>query len=195
MTDPLRRAPLVSVALVSSAALATEILLTRIFAVVHWHHFAYMIISLALLGYGASGTALSLLRDRLQPRHAASYVISIVMFAASGLPAFLLAQQLAFSPEELLQSGERAVNLEKAFNSRLGYHREHDQLCHRWLNEEMGEGPGKGWKAGDYLEELKSEYYRWHGWDEETSLPTRAKLNELGLEDVADVLESENCLA
>ena len=100
-----------------------------------------------------------------------------------------------FSPEELEAAGERTVNLEKAFNSRLGYRREHDHLCHRWLNEEMSEGPGKGWKAGTYLEELKSEYYRWHGWDEGTSLPTRAKLNELELEDVADVLQSENCLA
>jgi len=61
-----------------------------------------MIISLALLGYGASGTVLSLMRDRLQPRHAAAYVASIVMFAACALPAFLLAQHLAFSPEELL---------------------------------------------------------------------------------------------
>ena len=61
MTDVAQqRPPLASVALLSSAVLATEILLTRSFAVVHWHHFAYMIISLALLGFGASGTFLAL---------------------------------------------------------------------------------------------------------------------------------------
>ncbi|MDH4313108.1 MAG: hypothetical protein OEW57_15910, partial [Gammaproteobacteria bacterium] len=60
MTDVGTRPPLASVALLSSAALATEILLSRSFAVVHWHHFAYMIISLALLGFGASGTFLAL---------------------------------------------------------------------------------------------------------------------------------------
>ena len=30
----------------------------RLFSIILWHHFAYMIISLALLGYGASGTLL-----------------------------------------------------------------------------------------------------------------------------------------
>jgi hypothetical protein len=42
---------LVAVSLLSAAAIAYEILLTRLFAVALWHHFAYMIISLALLGY------------------------------------------------------------------------------------------------------------------------------------------------
>jgi len=36
--------------------LAYEVLLTRLFSIVLWHHFAYMIISAAMLGYGASGT-------------------------------------------------------------------------------------------------------------------------------------------
>ena len=45
--------PLIAIALISGAALAFEILLMRLFSIVLWHHFAYMIISLALLGYGA----------------------------------------------------------------------------------------------------------------------------------------------
>ena len=47
---------LVAVALISAGVLAYEILLARLFAIVQWYHFAYMIISMALLGYGASGT-------------------------------------------------------------------------------------------------------------------------------------------
>ena len=43
------RPPYASVALLSAAALAYEILLTRLFAIVQWHHFAYMMISAALL--------------------------------------------------------------------------------------------------------------------------------------------------
>jgi aldehyde:ferredoxin oxidoreductase len=101
---------------------------------------------------------------------------------------------MRWSPEELLRVGERAVNLEKAFNARLGYRREDDQLCHRWLREEIAEGPGKGWKAEDYLEQLKDEYYTYHGWDVATSLPTRAKLVELGMADVAEVLQREGAL-
>ncbi|UCC13392.1 MAG: SAM-dependent methyltransferase, partial [Gammaproteobacteria bacterium] len=96
------RPPLWSLALVSAAALGYQILLLRLFSIIQWHHFAYMIISLALLGYGASGTVLSLLGDRLQRRLPQLYVVAILLFSISGLPAFLTAQQLAFSPEELL---------------------------------------------------------------------------------------------
>jgi hypothetical protein len=51
-----------AVLLVSFGILGYEIALMRYFSVVTWHHLAYMIISLALLGFGASGTYLSLLR-------------------------------------------------------------------------------------------------------------------------------------
>jgi len=40
----------VALSLVSAAALAYEILLTRLFAIIQWHHFAYMMINVALLG-------------------------------------------------------------------------------------------------------------------------------------------------
>ncbi len=46
--------------LLSAATLAFEITLTRIFSVAQFYHFAFMIVSLALLGFGASGTFLAL---------------------------------------------------------------------------------------------------------------------------------------
>jgi len=46
---------LVAIAVISASALAYEVLLMRLFSIIQWHHFAYMIISLALLGYGVSG--------------------------------------------------------------------------------------------------------------------------------------------
>jgi aldehyde:ferredoxin oxidoreductase len=49
-------------------------------------------------------------------------------------------------------------------------------------------------KAGDYLDDLLDEYYEQHGWDRQTALPTREKLESLGLSDVADVLEKENAI-
>ena len=48
------------VLLVSAATLLFEIALTRIFAVTQGYHFAFLAISLALLGFGASGTALAI---------------------------------------------------------------------------------------------------------------------------------------
>ena len=50
----------VCVLLVSTATLLFEIALTRIFAVTQGYHFAFLAISLALLGFGASGTALAI---------------------------------------------------------------------------------------------------------------------------------------
>ncbi len=47
-------------ALASSAALLYEIALTRVFAIAQGYHFGFLAISLALLGFGASGTALAL---------------------------------------------------------------------------------------------------------------------------------------
>jgi len=46
--------------LLSAATLAFEINLTRLFSVAQFYHFAFMIVSVALLGYGASGTALTI---------------------------------------------------------------------------------------------------------------------------------------
>lgn len=48
--------------LVSSSLLAFEIILLRVFSVVSYHHFAYMAVGVALLGFGAGGTALVLVR-------------------------------------------------------------------------------------------------------------------------------------
>jgi len=39
--------PLLAVAVVSAGVLAYEVLLTRLFSIVQWHHFAYMVISIA----------------------------------------------------------------------------------------------------------------------------------------------------
>ena len=96
------RAPLASVALVSCAALASEILLTRFFAIVHWYHFAYMMISLALLGLGASGTFLFLARRMLLRHFAPAFSANLLLFGCCALLGPAIAQQLPFRAEELL---------------------------------------------------------------------------------------------
>ena len=94
--------PRVTIALVSATALAAEILLLRLFAIVQWHHFASMAISLALLGYGASGTFLALGRDRLLAAFPLAFIANIFLFSAALAGSFPLAQRLPFHPEEIL---------------------------------------------------------------------------------------------
>ena len=96
------RPPLFAIGLLSACVLAYEVLLTRLFSIALWHHFAYMIISAAMLGYGASGTALTLLKGRLVRRFGAAYVGAAAAMAVLMPSAFLLAQQVPFNPLELL---------------------------------------------------------------------------------------------
>ena len=54
--------------LISASVVGLELGLMRWLALRWWHHFAYMIISVALLGFGASGVALTLTRGRMLAR-------------------------------------------------------------------------------------------------------------------------------
>lgn len=109
--------------------------------------------------------------------------------------ALLAVTGLKMTPEEMVASGERTVNIQKAFNSRLGLRREDDTVCNRWMNEPVQEGTAKGIRMIDYLEALKDGYYEYHGWDKKTSLQTRKKLEELGMKDVARVLARDGALS
>jgi hypothetical protein len=58
------RLPLV-IAIISCASLLLELALTRLFSVVLFYHFAFLAISVALLGLGAGGVFAHIFRDRL----------------------------------------------------------------------------------------------------------------------------------
>ncbi|CAG0124229.1 hypothetical protein RHDC2_00406 [Rhodocyclaceae bacterium] len=96
------RPPFIAIGLLSACVLAYEVLLTRLFGIVLWHHFAYMIISAAMLGYGASGTLLTLLKEKIAPHFGAAYVMAAAALAFLMPTAFFLAQQIPFNPLELL---------------------------------------------------------------------------------------------
>ena len=94
--------PLAAVGVLSAAAVAVQILLLRLFAIIQWHHFAYLVISLALLGYGAAGTFVTLTQDRLAQRAGRHIAVAMAGFGLVCVPAFALAQLVSFNPEELL---------------------------------------------------------------------------------------------
>jgi len=79
---------------------------------------------------------------------------------------------------ELLMIGERASNLKRMYNVRLGQSRQDDVLPRRILEEAL---PGGG--AGNYLppfEAMLEEYYATRGWDS-NGIPTPETLRRLGL--------------
>jgi spermidine synthase len=93
---------LLAVGLVSAGVLAYEVLLARLFSIVQWYHFAYMVISIALLGYGASGTFLALARHRLEARASAAFSIFAALFGITTVACFALAERLPFNAPELI---------------------------------------------------------------------------------------------
>ncbi|MFW2440455.1 MAG: SAM-dependent methyltransferase [Arenicellales bacterium] len=97
-----QRLPYLSVALISGAALAYEILLMRLFSIIQWHHFSYMIIGLALLGYGFSGTFVSIFQYWLRVRFRHVYLTSLLLFGLTSVASFMLAQTLPFNAELIL---------------------------------------------------------------------------------------------
>ena len=94
--------------LTSVAVLADEVVFVRGFSIGQWHHFAYMVISIALLGFGASGTLLAVLRRRaIQPPtdqfHGNGWIALFAVLFALAIPvAFALVQGIPFDPFMLL---------------------------------------------------------------------------------------------
>jgi len=97
--------------LVSAAAIGYEILLMRVLSIVQWHHFAYMIISLALLGYGASGTFIALLRTQLEQRFEIAFAVSALSFSVAMLVCFIVGQRVPFNALEIIWDWREFVHL------------------------------------------------------------------------------------
>jgi aldehyde:ferredoxin oxidoreductase len=83
-----------------------------------------------------------------------------------------------YDVSELLRSGERAWNLKRTINIRMGLTRENDKLP-KALLEPLSDGPAAGYVPP--LEAMLTAYYMARGWDSETGKPTPSKLAELGL--------------
>jgi hypothetical protein len=73
------------VALLSVAVIALQLVLMQILSITQWHHFAYMVISVALLGFGAAGTVLALARSRLLER--SDQLLPLLMFGSAAVMA------------------------------------------------------------------------------------------------------------
>ncbi|HEY7650404.1 MAG TPA: aldehyde ferredoxin oxidoreductase family protein [Methylomirabilota bacterium] len=85
------------------------------------------------------------------------------------------------SAEELEQTGERIVNLERLFNVREGVRRADDVLPWRAMNEPIPDGPSAGMYCPPAeLNVMLDEFYRLRGWDAE-GVPTAARLAALEL--------------
>ena len=97
------------------------------------------------------------------------------------------------SPGELWETGERIWNLRRAIMVlRENRHRNDDTLNHYWFERVMGAGSESLPEPLDRAqwEDVKDRYYSLRGWNVDNGRPARPRLEQLGLADVADELES-----
>jgi len=106
---------LTAVFLVSASAIAYEILLMRVLSIVQWHHFAWMIISLALLGYGASGSAIALGRKWLEPRFETAFALCALMFGVAMIVCLWLGQRVPFNALEIIWEPRQLLYLAELY--------------------------------------------------------------------------------
>lgn len=96
---------LAGIFLFSFSALSYQIALTRVFSISLWYHFAFMVISIAMLGIGVSGTVLSLSQRLKTPsRHELTLArigIYGLFLGASITVSYLLSNLLPFDPVRL----------------------------------------------------------------------------------------------
>lgn len=90
----------------------------------------------------------------------------------------------------LLEAADRIYTLERAFLAREGITRKDDLILGKQGSEPVASGPFQGERIDpERFGQLLDEYYDLRGWDRETGIPAREKLEELGLREVADELE------
>jgi aldehyde:ferredoxin oxidoreductase len=85
----------------------------------------------------------------------------------------------------ILKVSERVRNLERMFDVRQGLRRKDDSLPRKFFEQPLNKGPYKGEVLDERkFEQMKDEYYEIRGWDKETGIPTKAKLDELEIGNV-----------
>ena len=108
---------------VSMSALLLEFAMTRVLSVSLWYNFAFMIISIALLGFGASGVILTLFANyfgindakekepKSKPKIGIDKLLSVLslMYGVSILLSFWLINKIPFDPFSLLRDSMQFV--------------------------------------------------------------------------------------
>jgi len=100
-----------AVFLVSALVLGLQIAFIRVLSLDTYHHFTYLVISTALLGFGASGTALSIARGWINRRFAGVSAAILVFLVVSAAYAYRVAVVLRPDMQYVLYSLAEVMKL------------------------------------------------------------------------------------
>ncbi|GAB4149490.1 MAG: hypothetical protein Fur0037_17830 [Planctomycetota bacterium] len=106
------RSILAGIFLLALSVIVFEIGLTRVFAIMMWHHFTYMVISLGLLGFGASGSLLTVRREGLRTGSpSASLARYSLFYGVSVMLAFCFATRVRIDSLAIWQEKANFLSL------------------------------------------------------------------------------------
>ena len=93
------------------------------------------------------------------------------------------------TPQDIMKTGEKLFTVLKAYTVRQGLTKQDDIWPDRFFEEPLTDGNAKGAVLSrEMIGILLDEYYGLRGWDVGTGLPTKERLIELGLDDIAEDL-------
>jgi hypothetical protein len=110
-TETFRKSYFAGIFFVSLSALFLEFTMIRILSVSLWYHFAFMIISIALLGFGISGVYLFL--NKTLQKYSSDKLLSVlsIFYALSITLSFILINKIPFDPFSLFSQPVQFVYL------------------------------------------------------------------------------------
>jgi spermidine synthase len=98
-----------TVFIISLTILSYEIILTRIFSITQWHNLSSLIISMAMLGFGASGSLILMLKKKIDKNLNSVSLILLFVYPVSIIFCFIISSKIPFNPFEI------AINNEQIF--------------------------------------------------------------------------------
>lgn len=106
-TQTPQRATYAGIFFISMATLLFQVTFIRIFSVSIWYHFAFLVVSVALFGFGASGVGLALVQRG--ERDAVYRYWSPALFAVTAVAAYFGTNAIPFSPFRIFQDPVQVV--------------------------------------------------------------------------------------
>jgi len=90
-----------SVFVTSFSILSYEIIFTRIFAWAQWYNLSPLIITMALLGFGASGSIVSMIQKKIKKQYPLYFFTGLILFPVFLTFGFIISTKLVFNPYEM----------------------------------------------------------------------------------------------
>ena len=100
-----------SLFLLSATVVSLQVFLMRLLTITRYHHFSYLVISIALLGFGVSGTFLTFTSKHLKASFFTWSIVLLFLFTISTATCYFAAETIPIDIQYLLYSKKQLLML------------------------------------------------------------------------------------